>query len=119
MEVRPIRSEEDYKAMLAIVSELIDRDPDPNSPEGERLEVLGTLIEVYEARHFPMSAPTPIAAIRFRMDQDGLSPKDLEPMIGKSNRVYEVLNGTRPLTIRMIRNLHRQLKIPAEVLIQA
>jgi HTH-type transcriptional regulator/antitoxin HigA len=80
--------------------------------------VLVTLVEAYEARHFPMELPDPIEAIKFRMEQTGLTPKDLQPMIGKLNRVYEILNRTRPLTLKMIWRLHRDLNIPAESLIR-
>ena len=78
-----------------------------------------TLVEAYERKHYPISPPDPIEAIKFRMDQNGISVKDLEPLIGKSNRVYEVLNRKRPLTLAMIRRLHSALGIPAEVLIAA
>jgi HTH-type transcriptional regulator/antitoxin HigA len=101
MEIRAIRSEEAYRAMLARVSDLIDMDPEQDSPEGEELEVLGTLVEAYE----------------FRMEQSGLTVKDLEPSIGQTNRVYEVLARRRPLTLGMIRRLHANLGIPANVLI--
>lgn len=117
MEVRAIRSEEAYRAMLARVSDLIDIDPVPDSPEGEELEVLGTLVEAYESRHYPISPPDPIEAIKFRMEQAGLTVKDLEPSIGQTNRVYEVLARRRPLTLSMIRRLHTNLGIPASVLI--
>ena len=117
MQIRPIRSEEDYKATLREISALVDRDPQPGSPDGDRLDVLTTLVQAYEARHHPIDPPDALQAIRFRMEQAGLSVKDLEPVIGKSNRVYEVLNGTRPLSLRMIRELHRQLGIPADVLL--
>jgi len=88
------------------------------TPEGERLDVLVTLVEAYERKHFPLDLPDPVEAIKFQMDQKGLSPKDLEPMIGKRNRVYEVLNHKRPLTLKMILRLHKQLGIPAESLIK-
>ena len=117
MQIRPIRGEEDYKATLREISALVDRDPQPGSPDGDRLDVLTTLVQAYEARHHPIDPPDALQAIRFRMEQAGLSVKDLEPVIGKSNRVYEVLNGTRPLSLRMIRELHRQLGIPADVLL--
>ncbi len=84
---------------------------------GERLDILVTLVQAYEARHFPIEAPDPVEAIKFRMEQGGLTVKDLEPIIGKSNRIYEVLNRKRPLTLAMIRRLHKSLGIPAEVLI--
>lgn len=117
MNIHPIRTEDDYKAALREVSALVDTDPAPDTPEGERLDVLATLVQAWEARHFPIGAPDPVEAIKFRMEQRGLSPKDLEGVIGKSNRVYEVLGRKRPLTLAMIRRLHRTLGIPAEVLI--
>jgi HTH-type transcriptional regulator/antitoxin HigA len=79
---------------------LIATDPDPVTPHGDRLDVLATLVQAYEARHTPSAAPGPIEAIKFRMAQSGLSVKDLEPIIGRSNRVYAVLNRKRPLTCR-------------------
>ncbi|MBS0405136.1 MAG: transcriptional regulator [Proteobacteria bacterium] len=117
MNIRPIHTHADYKAALKDVSALIDRDPAPGTPQGDRLDVLTTLIQAYEARHFPIDAPDPVEAIKFRMEQQGLSVKDLEPIIGQRNRVYEVLNRKRPLTLAMIRRLHSSLGIPAEVLI--
>ena len=117
MEITPIRTETDYRAALRVVSTLVDQDPSPDTPEGERLDVLSTLIEAYERKHHPIDLPDPVEAIKFRMDQAGLSVKDLEPMIGQPNRVYEVLNHKRPLTLRMIRNLNKGLGISAQVLI--
>lgn len=116
MEVRAIRSEAIYRATLAEVSALVDLDPQPDSPEGEKLEVLSTLVEAYEQRHYPMAPPAPIDAIRFHMDQTGMGVADLVPYIGPRNRVYEVLNGTRPLTMPMIRRL-LTLGIPASSLV--
>lgn len=118
MEIHPIRTEDDYRAALREVSAFFDREPEPGSPEGDRFEVLLTLLEAYEARHFPIDLPDPVAAIQFRMEQAGLTPKDLQPMIGRMNRVYEVLNRKRPLTLNMIWKLHRGLGIPAESLIR-
>ena len=118
MQVHAIRSEADYRAMLARVSKLIDLDPAPDTPEGEALEVLGTLVQAYEAQHYPIDLPDPVEAIKFRMEQQGLTPKDLEPMIGRINRVYEVLNRTRPLSMTMVRRLNAGLGISAECLIQ-
>lgn len=118
MDIKPIRSEADYKEALALVSSLIDLDPDPASPEGEQMEIVGTLIEAYERTHYSIAPPAPVAAIKFRMEQQGLTIKDLEPLIGKSNRVYEVFSGSRTLTLPMIRRLHQALKIPVDVLIQ-
>ena len=101
MEVRAIRSETAYRAMLAEVSALVDLDPIPDSPEGERLEVFSTLVEAYEAEHYPIVPADPIDAIRVHMDQTGMAVADLAPYIGPRNRVYEVLNGNRPLTMSM------------------
>lgn len=117
MEITPIRTKKDYRAALRIVSKLVDQDPSPDTPAGEHLDVLSTLIEAYERRHYPIDLPDPVEAIKFRMEQAGLSIKDLEPMIGQANRVYEVLNYKRPLTLRMIRNLNKGLGISAQVLI--
>ena len=90
----------------------------PGTPEGERLDVLATLVEAYERKHFPMDLPDPVEAIKFCMEQSGLAPKDLVPIIGQLNRVYEVLSRRRPLTLKMIWRLHRELGIPAESLIK-
>ena len=117
MNIHPIRTEQDYKATLREISVLMDLDPDLGTPAGDRLDVLATLVQAYEAKHYAMAPPDPIEAIKFRMEQSGLSVKDLEPMIGKSNRVYEVLSHKRPLTLAMIRRLHKGLGIPADVLI--
>ena len=117
MNIHPIHTEADYQATLKEISALMDSDPEAGTPEGDRLDILSTLVVAYEARHFPMGMPDPIEAIKFRMDQSGLSVKDLEPIIGKRNRIYEILNRKRQLTLPMIRRLHRVLGIPAEVLI--
>ena len=117
MDIRPIRTDADCKAALKEISALMDADPDPGTPEGDRLDIVATLVQAYEAKHVPISVPDPVEAIKFRLDQSGLSVKDLELIIGKSNRVYEVLNRQRPLTLAMIRRLHRSLGIPADVLI--
>jgi HTH-type transcriptional regulator/antitoxin HigA len=117
MEIKPIHTDADYKATLREVSSLIDLDPEPATPEGDRLDILATLVQAYEAKHYPIALPDPIEAIKFRMDQEGLTVKDLESIIGSSHRFSEVLNRTRPLTLHMIRRLHRRLHIPAEVLI--
>lgn len=118
MEIHPIRTEEDYRAALRQVSVFFDNEPDPGTPDGDRFEVLLTLVEAYEARHFPLELPDPVEAIKFRMEQEGLTPKDLMPMIGRLNRVYEILNRKRPLTLSMIWKLHEKLGIPAESLIR-
>lgn len=118
MNIKPIHSRADHKAALKLVSKLVDLDPAPGTPDGDMLEVMSTLIAAYEAKHFPVGSADPIEAIKFRMDQQGLSVADLEPMIGKRNRVYEVLARSRPLTLAMIRRLHDGLGIPAESLIR-
>ena len=117
MDIRPIRDESDYKTARKAVSGYFDNEPEPGTEEADRFEILLTLIQAYETRHFPVELPDPIDAIKFRMEQSGLAIKDLEPMIGRPNRVYEILNRKRPLTLAMIRRLHRGLGIPAEVLV--
>ena len=89
-----------------------------NTREGDRLEVLATLVEAYERIHHPMALPDAVDAIKFRMEQSGLTIEDLEPVIGRRNRVYEVLSGRRPLTLRMIEGLHRKFGIPADSLLR-
>ena len=118
MEIKPIRTEQDYLAALREVSALIDLDPSLDTPEGERLDVLGTLVQAYEAKHYPIDPPDPIDAIKFRMEQSNMTVKDLVPYIGPLNRVYEVLNYKRSLSLNMIRRLSDGLHIPAEVLIR-
>lgn len=116
MDIKPIKTEEDYRATLSEIESLMRAAS--GSPEGERLDVLVTLVEAYERQHFPLDLPDPVEAIKFVMDQRGLTVKDLEPMIGRSNRVYEVLSHKRPLTLKMIWKLHQALGIPAESLIK-
>ena len=115
-ELKPIRSEADYEAALAEVEHLWGAKS--GTPDGDRLDVLATLIDAYEAEHYPMDPPDPIEAIKFRMEQRGLSRKDLEPIIGTRTRVAEVLNRKRGLSIDMIRRLHERLGISADVLIR-
>ena len=117
MNIHPIRTKADYKRALREVSAYFDNEPEPGSADGDRFEILTTLVEAYEARQFPIEAPDPIEAIRFRMEQGGLTVKDLVPSIGQPNRVYEALNRKRGLTLEVIRDLHRNLGIPAESLI--
>ncbi|MEY4367668.1 MAG: hypothetical protein RLZ28_1083 [Actinomycetota bacterium] len=119
MEINPIRNDADLMAALAEVDQLFDENPEEGTSSFDKLDILVTLIEAYEAKHHPIAAPDPIAAIKFRMEQAGLSVADLVPLIGKPNRVYEVLNGKRPLSLRMIKNLSRELKIPASTLMGA
>jgi len=118
MSIRPIHTEDDYRAAMREISAYFDNEPEPGTAEGDRFEVLLTLAEDYEDRHFPMDLPDPMEAIKFRMEQGGLTPKDLQSMIGRRNRVYEILNRKRPITLGMIRKLHEGLGIPAESLIK-
>ena len=114
-----IRTPADCELALKLAEAYFDasEEPDPASAEGAHFDALLTLIEAYERKHYPIGPPNPIEAIKFHMEQQGLTPKDLQPMIGGLNRVYEVLAGKRPLSMRMVRRLHAQLGIPADVLI--
>lgn len=116
MDIRPIKTDADYRAALNDIENLMMAEP--GTVEGEKLDILVTLVEAYEAKHFPMDLPDPVEAIKFEMERKGLTVKDLEPMIGKSNRVYEILNHKRSLTLKMIWKLHEGLGIPAESLIK-
>lgn len=118
MNIRPIRTEQEYQAALKALSPLFDQEPEPNTPEGDYFEVMLTLVEAYERQHIPVALPNPIEAIKFRMEQSDLTAADLAPAIGRTNRVYEVLNGKRALTLPMIWKLHSMFGIPAESLIQ-
>ncbi|SDN55853.1 helix-turn-helix domain-containing protein [Vreelandella arcis] len=118
MNIRPIHTEADYKAVLREVSAYFDNEPEPGTEDGDRFDILLTLVEAYEAKQFPVDLPDPIEAIKFRMEQEGLTAKDLEPAIGKRNRVYEILNGKRNLTLIMVWKLHKMFGIPAESLIK-
>lgn len=117
MYVRPIRTEADYDDALAEVEQLWGSKP--GTPDGDRLDVLLILISDYESKHHPIDPPDPVDAIKFRMEQMNLTRKDLEPLIGSRGRVAEVLNRRRPLSLSMIRNLHRKLHIPLESLIDS
>jgi HTH-type transcriptional regulator/antitoxin HigA len=114
--IRAIRTEADYKAALARIDALMDAEY--GTPEGDELDVLTDLVGLYESQHVPMGYPSPITAIRFRMEQGGLSPRDLVPFIGSRAKVSELLSGKRPLTMQMARALHANLGIPADVLLQ-
>jgi HTH-type transcriptional regulator/antitoxin HigA len=116
MDIRPIRTEADYRTALGEVERLWEAAP--GTPDGDRVEVLATLIEAYEAEHHPIPVPDPIAAILFMMDQKGLTRRDLEPAIGSRSRVSEILNRKRPLTLPMVRALSTLLHIPTDVLVQ-
>jgi HTH-type transcriptional regulator / antitoxin HigA len=116
MDIRPIKTEADYQATLKEIEGLMSAEAD--TPEGDRLDVLVTLIEHYEQRNYPIDFPDPVDAIKFRMEQQGLTVEDLVPVIGRKNRVYEILARKRPLTLRMIEGLHETFSIPAESLLK-
>lgn len=116
MQIKPIRTKADHRAALKEIEALMMAKL--NTPDGERLDVLVTLVEAYERKHVAIDLPDPVEAIKFAMEQRGLSVKDLVPMIGAPNRVYEVLNRKRPLSLKMIWRLHKNLGIPAESLIR-
>ena len=116
MNIKPIKTKADHRAALKEIETLMMAKL--NTPEGERLDVLVTLVEAYERKHYAIELPDPVEAIKFAMEQRGLSVKDLVPMIGAPNRIYEVLNRKRPLSLKMIWRLHKNLGIPAESLIR-
>ena len=115
MEIKAIKTEEDYNQALKRLEEIFHVSSD--TKEGDEAEVLSILIEKYEDEHYPIGAPDPIEAIKFRMEQLGMSQKDLAQILGYKSRVSEILNGKRKLTLKMIRNLHAKLNIPYESLI--
>ena len=114
MNIKPIKTQENYNTTLSQIESLMDAKP--NTPQMDELEVLTTLVESYEEQHYAIDAPDPIEAIKFRMEQEGLKQKDLVSIVGSKSRVSEILNKKRKLTIEMIRNLHKQLHIPVESL---
>ncbi len=116
MEIKPIRTERDYERALREVERLMDAKP--GTAEDDRLDVLATLVDAYESKHFPIDPPDPIEAIRFRLEQQGLDTSALVGVIGGRSRVYEVMKGKRALSLAMIRRLHERFGIPAEVLIR-
>lgn len=116
MEIKPIKTKADYQAALKDIDTLMRAKP--RTAAGDRLEVLVTLVEAYEAKRYPLGLPDAIEAIKYAMESKGLSVKDLEPMIGRPNRIYEILARRRPLTLKMIRALHQGLGIPAESLLR-
>jgi HTH-type transcriptional regulator/antitoxin HigA len=115
MEIRPIKTDQDHADALSEIEHLMFAEA--GTPEGDRLEILVTLVEAFERKHHLLDYPDPIDAIKFEMERRGLTVQDLEPMIGRKNRVYEVLSHKRQLTVGMIRRLHRELGIPAECLL--
>lgn len=116
MNINPIHSQADYNNALSRIEEIFDAKP--GTIEGDELEILGILVDEFEKRHFPIDAPDPIEAVKFRMEQLGLSQSDLAGLIGSKSRASEILSGKRTLSLRLIRLLNRQLSIPAEILLQ-
>lgn len=117
--IHPIRNQPDYDAALALVEPYFDHEPAADSEAGAHFEALVAVIEAYEARHFPIAPPDPIDAIKFHMEQRGMTARDLQAMIGSRSRVHEILNRKRPLSLAMVRRLHAGLGIAAETLIRA
>jgi HTH-type transcriptional regulator/antitoxin HigA len=118
MEIRIIKSSQQYRRYLKEVDRLVSLDPDPRTVEGGRLELLAKLVEDYEKERFKFRKPDPVEAILFRMEQQGLRQKDIADIVGGKNRASEVLSRKRPLTLAMVRALHEKLGIPSELLIQ-
>jgi HTH-type transcriptional regulator/antitoxin HigA len=118
MDIRPIKTEADYDWALKEIEQYFDHEPEPGSPESQRFDVLASLIEHYEERAWPIDLPDPVEAIRYRMEQDGLDQSDLARVLGSRSRASELLNRRRPLTREQAFKLHREWRIPAEVLIQ-
>jgi HTH-type transcriptional regulator/antitoxin HigA len=116
MDIAPLKNRNDYRQALKEIETLMQARR--NTPEGDRLDVLVTLVEAWERKHYPLDMPDPIEAIKYHMEQNGLVPRDLIPFIGSRNRVHEVLNRKRPLTLKMIQRLHAGLRIPAESLLK-
>jgi HTH-type transcriptional regulator/antitoxin HigA len=116
MDIKPIKTDDDYRAALVEIERLFDSEPD--TQEGDRLDLLATLVEVYEQKQYAIPAPDPVEAIKYWMESRGITRRDLEPLLGNRARVSEIFNHKRGLTLGMIRNLHEKLGIPAEALIQ-
>jgi HTH-type transcriptional regulator/antitoxin HigA len=116
MNIGPVKTDSDYRRALKEIELLMSAEAD--TPKGDRLDVLATLVDVYERSHFPLDLPDAVDAIKFRMEQQGLTIEDLEPVIGRRNRVYEILARKRPLTLRIIEGLHMRFGIPAESLLR-
>jgi HTH-type transcriptional regulator / antitoxin HigA len=116
MDIVPLKNRHDYRQALKEIETLMQAKR--NTPEGDRLDVLVTLVEAWERKHYPLDLPDPVEAIKYHMEQNGLAPRDLIPFIGSRNRVHEVLNRKRPLTLKMIQRLHAGLRIPAESLLK-
>ncbi len=116
MDIKPIKTKKDHAQTLKRIEALMTAKP--NTPQGDELDILVTLVEAYEAKHYAIEAPDPIVAIQHRMEALGMQRKDLEPLLGSKSRVSEILNRKRKLTMEMVRNLHESMQLPAEALIQ-
>lgn len=116
MNIRPIKTKKDHAQALKRIERLMDAKA--NSPEGDELDILVTLVEAFETKHYAIDEPDPIAAIQHRMEDLGMDRKDMEPLLGSRSRVSEVLNRKRKLTMDMVRNLHVSMSLPADILIQ-
>ena len=116
MDIAPLKNRHDYRRALKEIESLMQAMR--NTPEGDRLDVLVTIVEAWERKRYPLDLPDPVEAIKYHMEQNGLAPRDLIPFIGSRNRVHEVLNRKRPLTLKMIQRLHAGLRIPAESLLK-
>src|ERR1700677_733405 len=117
MQIQPVRTDAEHDAAVARITQLMGAEP--GTKASDELEILVTLVDAYEANHFPINTPNPVTVIKFQMEQQGLRRKDLEPMIGSRARVSEILTGKRALTLPMIRRLHHGLKIPVDLLVGA
>ncbi|MCD6564742.1 MAG: helix-turn-helix domain-containing protein [Bacteroidales bacterium] len=115
MEIKPIKTEKDYNMSIKRIEELWGAKRD--TPEGDELDLLCTLVESYEMKHYPIAPPDPIDAIKFRMEQMGMTKADMVKYLGSQSRVSEILNGKRRLTLKMVKSLYKGLKIPAEILL--
>ena len=115
--LRPIRNDQDYEAALAEIESFFDREPVRGTPEGDRFEILAILVGKYEDEHFPITAPTPLEALRFRMEHSGKTQADLAELLDSRSRASEILSGKRDLTLDQIRKLHREWRIPVAVLV--
>lgn len=118
MDIRPIRTETDYESALREIEPYFDQEPEPGSPEADRFDVLAALIEAYEREHWPIDPPDPVEAIRYCMEQQGYTQSDLATLLGSRSRASEILKRRRPLTLEMVRKLHREWGIPAESLLR-
>ncbi|NER07882.1 MAG: helix-turn-helix domain-containing protein [Okeania sp. SIO3C4] len=117
MDIKPIKTIVDYRMALKRIEYLMDLEPRKNTPEGDELDILATLVEIYEEKNYPSSPPTPVEAIKFRMEQLGLKNKDLIPIMGSASRVSEILNNKRSPTVEMLKKLYKQLRIAPEILL--